>query len=103
MSVCRPPFIQVNGTAVVADIKTNGKSKNYRVVNKDEANRLLNEARPHLQEQPTYKDQPYKAGYEHHPNESHTKNAPHNNLPHIKWKDWSGGRKKGGSGHIFYD
>jgi hypothetical protein len=29
----------------------------------------------------------YKKGYEIHPNESHTINAPENNIPHVKWKD----------------
>ncbi|WP_211264673.1 hypothetical protein [Gynuella sunshinyii] len=58
-----------------------------------DAFKLLNETRPELPYMPTYTDIPYKAGYEIHPNESHTKNAPQNNLPHIKWKDWSQGKK----------
>lgn len=32
-------------------------------------------------------------GHVYHPNESHTINAPQNNLPHIKWSDYSAGKK----------
>jgi hypothetical protein len=49
-----------------------------------------------IAEQPRYTDTPYKSGYEYHPNESHTINAPQNNLEHIKWKDWSSGKSSGG-------
>ena len=44
----------------------------------------------------------YKKGYELHPNESHTRNASENNLPHVKWKDWESGRSSGGKGHVFF-
>ncbi|MCX8534326.1 RHS repeat-associated core domain-containing protein [Chryseobacterium sp. KC 927] len=88
--------------SAVESIKSPGKSKNVRVGSKAEATQLMNEARPGLTEQPTYTEIPYKDGYEYHPNESHTENAPHNNLEHIKWKEWSSGKSSGGNGHIFY-
>jgi hypothetical protein len=52
---------------------------------------------------PTCTEIPYKKGSEKHPEESHTINAPENNLPHLKWKDWSQGKKTGGAGHIFHE
>ncbi len=44
-------------------------------------------------------------GYVYRPNESHIINASQNNLPHIKWSDYSAGKKapSSGKGHIFYD
>ncbi|MGE9549001.1 RHS repeat domain-containing protein [Snodgrassella sp. CS2] len=83
-------------------IKAGGKS-NFRVKDKLTAEQLLTDAKGKLDYQPTYTGKPYKKGYEHHPNESHTINAPDNDLPHIKWKDWSLGKKSGGTGHIFYE
>ncbi|WP_172332905.1 RHS repeat domain-containing protein, partial [Snodgrassella alvi] len=83
-------------------IQRGGKS-NFRVKDKAIAEQLLKDARGKIEIQPTYSEIPYKKGYEHHPNESHTINAPENNIPHIKWKDWSLGKKSGGAGHIFYE
>lgn len=37
-----------------------------------------------------------------HINETITGNAPHNNLPHVKWKDWLD-EEHSGKGHIFFD
>ncbi|WP_411635803.1 hypothetical protein [Gilliamella apicola] len=45
------------------------------------AEQLLKDARGKIEIQPTYSEIPYKKGYEHHPNESHTINAPENNIP----------------------
>ena len=70
--------------------------------NKETAEELLKQAKGKIDNYPTYSNESYKKGFEHHPNESHT-NAPDNNLPHIKWKDWSLGKKLGGMGHIFYE
>jgi RHS repeat-associated protein len=83
------------------DIASGGKS-NYRTGSKAEAEQLLNDAKPNIPLKETYTNEPYKKGYEVHPNESHTINAPENNLPHIKWKDWEGGKSQGGAGHIFF-
>ncbi|MFP2470843.1 RHS repeat-associated core domain-containing protein, partial [Pseudescherichia vulneris] len=81
----------------------NGGKSNFRVKDKATAEQLLKDARGKVDNHPTYSEVPYKKGYEHHPNESHTINAPENNIPHIKWKDWSSGKKSGGAGHIFYE
>lgn len=87
---------------VIETIQNGGKS-NFRVKDKATAEQLLKDARGKVDNHPTYSEVPYKKGYEHHPNESHTINAPENNIPHIKWKDWSSGKKSGGAGHIFYE
>lgn len=90
-------------------MRNNGSSKpNFRVADRDTAEKLLKEADPKIPEHSQYTDSKNyrnKAGYEHHPNESHTANAPENNLAHVKWSDYSAGKKAPGSGkgHIFYD
>ncbi|WP_406600409.1 RHS repeat-associated core domain-containing protein [Hafnia paralvei] len=86
----------------IETIQNDGKS-NFRVMDKATAEQLLKDARGKVENHPVYSEIPYKKGYEHHPNESHTINAPENNIPHIKWKDWSLGKKSGGAGHIFYE
>ncbi|MGY5360297.1 hypothetical protein ACXFAT_21120 [Cronobacter dublinensis] len=93
----------------VDTIKNNGSSKpNFRVADRASAEKLMKDAKPKIPEYGQYtgsKNYRNKEGYEHHPNESHTVNAPENNLPHIKWSDYSSGKKALGSGkgHIFYD
>lgn len=93
----------------VDTMRNNGSSKpNFRVADKSTAESLLKDSKPKIPEYPEYfgsKNYPDKAGFEHHPNESHTINAPENNLPHIKWSDYGSGKKAPGSGkgHIFYD
>jgi subtilisin family serine protease len=79
-----------------------GKGVNYKARNQQEAQQLLNEAKPGLEQKPTYTDVPYKSGYEYHPvNDSEI--SVGNTKPHIKWKDWSNGKANGADGHIFYD
>jgi len=78
-----------------------GGNTNYRVNSATEAKQLLTEARGNMNNYKRYVSQ-YSKGYEMHPNESHTQNAPHNNLPHIKWKDWLSITSPG-KGHIFFD
>ena len=87
----------------VENIKTvRGKGKsNFRVANQEHAERLLSEAKPNMPKFDTFTETPYKKGYELHPNESHTKNAPHQDLEHVKWKNWENG-KSGADGHIFW-
>ncbi|HCT5824036.1 TPA: hypothetical protein OT171_004958 [Citrobacter sedlakii] len=93
----------------VDTMRNNGSSKpNFRVADKSAAEKLLKDSKPKIPEYPDYfgsKNYPDKTGFEHHPNESHTINAPENNLPHIKWSDYGSGKKAPGSGkgHIFYD
>jgi RHS repeat-associated protein len=90
-------------------IRNNGSSKpNFRVADKSTAENLLKDSKPKIPEYPEYfgsKNYPDKTGFEHHPSEAHTMNAPENNLPHIKWSDYGSGKKAPGSGkgHIFYD
>lgn len=55
-----------------------------------------------MDEFPAYTDLPYKKGFEIHPNESGSASAPHNDLPHVKWKDWTSGKSTGSKGHIFF-
>lgn len=93
----------------VDTMRNNGSGKpNFRVADRNAAEKLLKDANPKIPEYGQYtgsKNYRNKAGYEHHPNESHTANAPENNLPHVKWSDYSAGKKAPGSGkgHIFYD
>jgi len=87
----------------VDNIKNNQrKGNNYRVETEADALKLLQQGKGDTPNYPTYTDDKYKFGYEVHPNESNTMNAPDNNLLHIKWSDWLGGKKSGGEGHIFY-
>jgi RHS repeat-associated protein len=87
----------------VKDMRTPGKGKNYRVQDRETATKLLQDSRSDLPSYPTYTNEKYKFGYEFHPNEAHTVNAPHNNLPHIKWSDWRQGKKQGATGHVFFN
>jgi len=61
--------------------------------------------RGNVPEYSQYTDEKYLFGYEVHPDESRTQNAPQNNLPHIKWVDWRSGKRTSGgaSGHIFFE
>ena len=87
----------------------NGKNTNFRVANKKEAIDLVNQSRGRMPRQGSHNDpynepgDSYKKGYEIHQHESHTKNAPENDMPHIKWKDWESGKSNGGRGHVFFD
>ena len=74
-----------------------GKGVNVKVRNKEEAEKLINDAKPELERRPTYEADPPKAGYELHPVDNDY------NMPHIKWRDWSNGKSNGADGHIFWD
>ena len=74
-----------------------GKGVNVKARNEEEAERLINEARPKLVKRPTYEANPPKVGYETHPIDNDY------NMPHIKWRDWSNGKANGADGHIFWD
>ncbi|NPC94281.1 ribonuclease YeeF family protein [Bacillus sp. WMMC1349] len=82
-------------------ILQSGGNSNFRVNSATDARILLQEGRGNMNRYKQYSTKRYNKGYERHPNESHTKNAPHNNLPHIKWKDWHS--ENSGKGHIFYN
>ena len=80
------------------------KGVNYRVSNLQDAISLVN-SRSGMNKMPRYTSV-YNKGYEIHPSEASTGNAPHNNLAHISWKDWSKKAKLNnncGFGHIFFD
>lgn len=90
----------------VDKIKKGGKVNEIRVANEVEARAMLKEARGSMPEFPAYNHPPdAKKGFEVHPSEAGSINAPHNDLPHVKWWDWEGGKKAPGSGrgHIFFD
>ena len=75
-----------------------GKGINIEVSTEEQARQLLNEARRDMKEYEKYTKEPYKKGFEVHPTEPNVEN----NLPHIKWKDWSTGKGNGANGHIFF-
>ncbi|NHN34677.1 RHS repeat domain-containing protein [Paenibacillus agricola] len=74
-----------------------GRETILKVKSKEDAEKILKEGKPKLEEKERYTEEKYKDGYEHHPAEPNVGN----NLPHIKWKEWSGGKSKGADGHIF--
>ena len=91
--------------AAAKDISQGGKSaSNYRTQTATEAKQLMNEGRGGLTRYKQYSPagKSAKKGFEMHPNESGTKNAPHNDLPHVKWKDWHS-ETNSGDGHIFFN
>ena len=82
----------------VKEIK-GGKGKGINVItnSREDAICMLEETKPMLEEKETYTKEVYKDGFEFHPIELGV-----NDLPHIKWKNWSQGKAKGSEGHIFY-
>lgn len=78
------------------------RSVNVRVETASDAKDLLLESRGNMNRYKRYTTTKYTKGFEMHPNESNTINASNNNLPHIKWKDWSN-RGNNGRWHIFFD
>ena len=80
----------------------NGGNTSYRTKTATEAKELLHEARGNMDRYKKYSKKKYKKGYEMHPNEINTQRAPHNDLPHLKWKDWID-KLHPGKGHIFFD
>ena len=66
----------------VKNIKSGG-STSYRTRTATDAKGLLNESRGNMDRYKRYTSKQYKKGYEMHPNEINTRNAPHNDLPHI--------------------
>ncbi|KQF21571.1 hypothetical protein APC04_00585 [Acinetobacter baumannii] len=83
-----------------------GGNTNFLVSSIDDAKKLLSDARGNMNKMPRYTNIGYMKGYEVHPSEAVTNNAPHNNLDHLKWKDFSKSAKSMnncGKGHIFFD
>ncbi len=104
---CEMPIVKPNTKewkeAVDAIRNGKGKGVNIRVNNRDDALKLINEAKGNsFKQMDTYTDTPYKSGYELHPNEAHLESTPHQDLEHIKFKDWEKGKSNGNEGHIFF-
>ncbi len=76
-----------------------GKGNNFKVNTKADAIKMIESARPNLSEYPAYTKSAPKSGYEFHPAEPNVGN----DMPHIKWWDWSNGKANGGEGHIFFN
>ena len=87
--------------AAVKQIREGGKT-NFKTETASDAKDLLKEARGNMDVRKRYTSAKYKKGYEMHPSEATTKNAPHNDLQHIKWKDWID-ENGAGAGHIFFE
>jgi RHS repeat-associated protein len=89
----------------VKDLRSanNGMPRNYRVSTVDDARRLLQEGRGYLPgygKYGKYAPSQYTKGYEFHLNENYPgSRAMKNDLPHIKWVDWSGNAY----GHIYFN
>ncbi len=79
-----------------------GKSSNIRVPSASVAKQLLAEGRGNMNRYTRYTSKRYSKGYEMHPSEHNSRNAPWNDLQHIKWKDWHTNRNPA-DGHIFFD
>lgn len=82
------------------DIIKNGRKhgNNVEVETEAQARQLLNESGRNLTEYPARQTpNEAKAGFEVHPED--IAEFP---KPHIKWKDWSGGKSNGADGHIFF-
>ena len=75
-----------------------GKGINVKTETQEDAEKLLNDARPELEKKPTYSKEG-TSGYEIHPAEPDVGNTK----PHIKWWDWSNGKANGAEGHIYFN
>jgi hypothetical protein len=74
-----------------------GKGNDVVVATQKEAEELLAKARPEIPWRYTYEAPSSYIGAELHP--------PDGSglwLPHIKWRDWSGGKATGAEGHIYF-
>jgi RHS repeat-associated protein len=98
LPVVRPGTPEWN--AAVRALQQGGKG-DIRVESIADAKAMLQQARGNMDRRKRWTETPYRKGYEVHPNESHTANAPGNNLSHIKWRDNHSATK--GSGHIFFN
>ena len=83
--------------AVKALREAQGKGNNFVVDTEAQARQLIGAGRKELPEHPTYSHSK-EPGFENHPPEPDVGNY----LPHLKWEDWSKGKKYGANGHIYY-
>lgn len=75
-----------------------GKGNDINVKTQQEAEAIIQQARPNIEWNYTYQKPKTKVGKEMHPSDGSGQD-----LPHIKWKDWSQGKKNGAEGHIYFD
>ena len=68
------------------------------VKTQNEAEALIEEARPEIPWQDTYTVPKPKIGKEIHPSDGSGVD-----LPHIKWRDWTEGKSQGAEGHIYFE
>ncbi len=85
----------------VKKMKEGGKGNDFRVESASDAKAMLKEARGEMNRYKQYTSD-FNKGYEFHPSEAGSINAPHNDLPHIMWKDWTSGATSG-KGHTFFN
>ncbi len=75
-----------------------GKGINITVRTQREAEELISMARPNIPWRNTYEAPKPKIGKEIHPSDGSGVD-----LPHIKWRDWTGGKANGAEGHIYFE
>ncbi len=85
----------------VSSMKAGGSS-HFRVRTASDAKALLKAGRGNMNRYKRYTTKKYNKGHEMHPSEADSPNAPQNDLPHIKWKDWHSPTAPG-KGHIFFN
>jgi len=80
-----------------------GKGNNITVKTQQEAERILEKARPNIPWSETYGPKT-KVGKEVHPVDGSGNALGFDaELPHIKWRDWSGGKASDVEGHIYFE
>jgi hypothetical protein len=75
-----------------------GKGNDINVKTQREAEAIIEEARPEIEWNNTYQKPKTNIGKEIHPIDGSGQD-----LPHIKWKDWTKGKTDGAEGHIYFD
>jgi len=75
-----------------------GKGNDIRVATQKEAEQLLEKSRPEIPWRNTYEAPKPNIGKEIHPSDGSGVD-----LPHIKWRDWTGGKSAGAEGHVYFE
>lgn len=92
-----------NRSAVDAVKNATGKGNNITVKTQQEAEAILEKARPNIPWTETYGPKS-KIGKEVHPVDGSGAAPGHDvELPHIKRRDWTGGKANGAEGHIYFE
>jgi RHS repeat-associated protein len=93
----RAPRVAVDAANVRKIKSGRGKGNDIEVETQREAEATLRAARPDLPWNETYAEPRPKFGAEVHPPDGSGVD-----LPHIKWRDWRGGKSSGAEGHIYF-